>query len=234
MLRLLKPLPLLIAGCLAAAAQEASWKGKPVQLWDAEDVRQILTDSPWSQKVTPQWVRDLSPDERRQGGDMEADMGKGVGLAAIIGIFGGAGTDEAIARAHEKPDPGTVMVRWESADAVRAAERTLPNSDAPAIDTGEYYAIVVYDMPINTRPNSPGQLKGIAFLKRYKKKDLKPARVEVLRKNGGVATLVYLFPRSEEITKRDGRVIFQAQVGRLVVTRIFSTYEMLIDGQLEL
>jgi hypothetical protein len=234
MLFLLKPLPLLIAGCLAAAAQAPSWKGKPVKSWDAEDVREVLTDSPWSQKVAPQWVRDLSPDERRQGGDMEADMGKGVGLAAIIGIFGGAGADAAIARAHEKPDPGTVMVRWESADAVRAAERTLPNSDAPEIDSGEYYAIVVYNMPINTRPNLPRQLKGIAFLKRYQKKDLKPARVEVLRKDGGVATLVYLFPRSEEITKRDGSLIFQAQVGRMVVTRIFSTNDMLIDGQLEL
>lgn len=234
MLPTLKTLAVLAATSLLAAAADPSWKGKPVKQWDAEDVRQILTDSPWSQRVTPQWTRDLSPDERRQGGDMEADMGKGVGLAAIIGIFGGAQADAAIARAHEKPDPGTVMVRWESAGVIRTAERTLPNSDTPAFDANAYYAIVVYDMPIKTRPNSPGQLKGIAFLKRYQKKDLKPARVLVLRKNDGTANVVYLFPRSQEITKRDGSVTFYAQVGRLVVTRIFQTWQMQIDDQLEL
>ena len=46
--------------------------------------------------------------------------------------------------------------------------------------------------------------------------------------------MVYLFPRSLEITKRDGNVVFQAQIGRLVVTRVFSTFEMQIQGQLEL
>jgi hypothetical protein len=234
MLPTLKTLAVMAAASLLAAAADPSWKGKPVKLWDAEDVRQILNDSPWSERVTPQWTRDLSPDERRQGGDMEADRGKGVGLDGLIGIFDSARGEAAIARAHEKPDPGTVMVRWESAGVIRTAERSLPNSDTPAFDANAYYAIVVYDMPITTRPNSAGQLKGIAFLKRYQKKDLKPERVLVLHKDGGVADLVYLFRRSQEITKRDGSVIFQAQVGRLVVTRIFETWQMQIDDQLEL
>ncbi len=77
-------------------------------------------------------------------------------------------------------------------------------------------------------------LKGVAALKRYQKKDLKPSRVEILCKAGNRATIVYEFPRSVEITKRDGNVVFQAQVGRLVVTRIFSTVEMQIQDQLEL
>ena len=56
----------------------------------------------------------------------------------------------------------------------------------------------------------------------------------IQRKDGGLATVVYLFPRSVEITKRDGSVVFQAQIGRLVVARIFSTSEMQIQDQLEL
>ncbi len=47
-------------------------------------------------------------------------------------------------------------------------------------------------------------LKDSAFLRRYHKKDLKPSRVEVLRGDDDTATIVYLFPRSVEITKRDG------------------------------
>ena len=234
MRRRLKAVPLLLAASVLAFAEEPSWKGKPVRQWDSEDAKQVLTDSPWTKSVTPQWVRDLSPDERRDSGDLEADQGKGVGLEGLIGIFDPARAAEAVARAHAKPDPGTVVVRWESARPVRAAEQRLPDPGTPALDSDNYYAIVVYNIVTPKRWHIEGELKGIAFLKRDKKKDLKPARVEVHRKEGDLATVVYLFPRSVEITKRDGNVIFQAQIGRLVVTRIFSTREMQIDDQLEL
>lgn len=234
MRRRLKTVPLLLAASFLAFAEEPSWKGKPVRQWDSEDAKQVLTDSPWTKSVTPQWVRDLSPDERRDSGDLEADQGKGVGLEGLIGIFDPARAAEAVARAHAKPDPGTVVVRWESARPVRVAEQRLPDPETPALDNDEYYAIVVYNIATPKRWHIEGELKGIAFLKRDRKKDLKPARVEVHRKEGDLATVVYLFPRSVEITKRDGSLIFQAQIGRLVVTRIFSTREMQIDDQLEL
>jgi hypothetical protein len=165
---------------------------------------------------------------------MQADQGKGVGLEGLIGIFDSEREAEAIARAHAKPDPGTVVVRWESARPVLAAEQKAADSGAPAVDSDKYYAIAVYDIPTPARWNIEKELKGIAFLRRDKKKDFKPSRVTILRKEGELATVVYLFPRSEEITKRDGYVIFYAQIGRLVVTRIFSTSEMQIQGNLEL
>ncbi|HUI80754.1 MAG TPA: hypothetical protein VLY24_22670 [Bryobacteraceae bacterium] len=170
--------------------------------WSAEDGTAILSYSPWAERVTPQWVRDLSPDERRAGGDLQADQGKGVGLDGLIGIFDSEREAAAIARAHEKPDPGTFMVRWESARPVRTALQLAPDREAPTLDSEAYYAIVVYDFP--TPKNwSEGTLKGVAFLKRHDKKDLKPARVMIERKDDGLATLVYLFPRPVEITKRD-------------------------------
>lgn len=214
-------------------AQESSWKTKPIDKWDTEDANKILTYSPWAQRVTPEWVRDLSPDERRISGDMEADRGKGVGLEGLIGIFDPAREAEAIARAHAKPDPGTVLVRWESALPVRTAEQKAPDPAVPALDTDQYYVIAVYSMPTPENWNE-GILRGVAALKRAQSKDLKPARVVMKRRSDGTADLFYLFRRSVEIGKRDGNVIFQAQVGRLVVTRIFSTYEMQIQGRLEL
>ena len=222
----------LFSVVFVASAQEPAWKGKPVAKWDQEDARQVLNDSPWAKSVAPQWLRDLSPDERRASGDMQAGIGKGVGLAGL-GLFGPEREAEAVARAHAKPDIGEILVRWESAGPVRAAEQKLGDTQAPAVDS-QYYAIVVYDIPTPKRWNLANELKGIASLKRNNKKDLKPSHVEILRKENGRADVVYLFPRSVEITKKDGNFRFAAQIGRLFVTQVFSTQEMQIRGQLEL
>jgi hypothetical protein len=232
MRRMLKFSPLLLSACLIASADDPSWKSKPVEQWDQTDAKQLLTESPWVKSVHLQRVRDLSPDERRDGGNMEAGIGKGVGLAGI-GLFGPTKAAEAIRRAHEKPDPGNVMVRWESARPVRVAERKSGETDAPAVDA-EYYAIAVYNVPTPKRWGLASELRGVASLKRAKKKDMKPARVLILRKDDDLATVVYLFRRSVEISKRDGWVSFSAQIGRLVVWQPFSTQEMQIRGELEL
>ena len=231
--RVLQAVPLFVAVCLLLPAEDPTWKSKPVRQWDQEDAKQVLADSPWAKSVTPQWVRDLSPDERRNSGDLEADQGKGVGLDGLIGIFDPARAEEASAHAHAKPDPGAFLIRWESAP-VRTAEQRLPDPDAPALESDDFFAIAIYNVPTPKRWHMEGELKGIAFLKRAGRKDLKPSRVVIHRQSGDLATVVYLFPRSVEITKKDGAVTFQAQIGRLVFTRIFDTYEMQINDQLEL
>ncbi len=164
---------------------------------------------------------------------MEAGTSKGVGLEGLIGIFDPRREAEAVERAHEKPDPGKVLVRWESANPVRAAEQKLGDPGNPALDSA-HYAIAVYDIRAPKGWNMENELKGIAFLKRDHKKDVKPSRVIIQRKDDGLATVIYLFPRSAEIGKRDGNMIFQAQIGRLFVSRVFFTPDMQIDNQLEL
>jgi hypothetical protein len=163
---------------------------------------------------------------------MEAGIGKGVGLAGI-GLLGPRRQAEALERAHYKPTPNAVVVRWESALPVRAAEQKVSETGVHAVDS-EHYAIVVYDILTPKRYNLARELRGVAFLKRDANKDLKPSRVEILRQNDGTATLVYLFPRSKEITKKDGRLLFMAQIGRLFVSQLFYTDQMLLQGQLEL
>jgi hypothetical protein len=227
----LKTWPLFLAMCLVALADDPSWKNKPVDRWDKDESKQVLTDSPWVKNVELQWVRDLSPDERREGGNMEASVGRGVGIAGT-GLLGPRRQAEAIARAHEKPDPGKVVVRWESARPVRGAEQKLGDTEAPELE-GDYYAIAVYNMPTPKRWNLANELKGIATLKRDGKKDLKPSRVLILRKDDGLATLVYFFKRVE-IARRDGYVLFEAQIGRLFVGQAFTLQDMQIQGQLEL
>jgi|SRR5579871_3376269 len=223
---------LVFLACLLARAEDPAWKRKPVAQWGNADAVQILTDSPWSKNVTPLWVRDLSVDERRSGGNMEASQGKGVGLAGL-GIFGSARQAEAIRKAHEKPDPGTVLVRWESANPVQVAARKMDEQNGPEMDD-DYYAIAVHDVLTPKRWNLANELKGIAGLKRNDKKDLKPVKVQILRTDEEHATVVYYFKRSAEISKKDAYVTFFAQIGRLFVSSVFSMADMQILSQLEL
>jgi len=216
----------------SSRANPSSWKNKPMRQWEAEDARQLLLDSPWVKYVTPNEVRDLSASERRDSGDWDADIGKGVGIAGT-GILGPMREAEAIRRAHEKPPVPPVMVRWESALPVRAAEQKAGETAVPSLDTDDY-AVVIYDIPVPNQWNISNELKGIAAIRRDHKKDLKPSRVKILRQEDGKATVVYLFPRSVEITKKDGRLEFVAQIRRLVVSSNFFTQDMQLQGELQL
>ena len=226
---------LFAAGTRTAAdpsAANSSWKARPIAQWTGEDARQVLAASPWVKFVKPEQIRDLSVGEREAGGNWDEGIGKGVGIAGT-GILGPTREAEAIARAHAKPPAGSVWVRWESALPVRAAEEKSGDTGAPVVDGG-HYAIAVYDIPAPNRWNVENELKGIAFLRRDKKKDFKPSRVEILRQTDGMATVVYFFPRSVEITRKDRTITFVAQIGRLFVTQSFAIEEMLLYGKLEL
>jgi hypothetical protein len=233
---------LLLAGVLQvtsswagdSAPADPSWKHKPLAQWNDEESKDVLANSPWVKFATPVWLRDLSPDERRESGDWEATEGHGVGWEALLGLFGGSERAKAaIARAHAKPPVDAVMIRWESALPIRTAEKKVGETGVP-VGNGEYYAIAVYDIPTPKKFNLANELKDVAYIRRDKKKDFKPARVEILRQDAGKATVVYLFPRSVEISKRDGWLVFAAQIGRLFVTQNFFAGEMLLRDELEL
>ena len=209
-----------------------SWKDTPVSQWNEEDARQLLADSPWVKKVQLDKVRDLSLFERRDGGDWEAGISTGFGLEEA-GLLADWREVRAAEYAHAKASLGTVVVRWESALPVRAAESKVGETGLPG-GLSDYYAIAVYNLHRPFRWNLANQLKGVAFLKRDKKKDLKPARVLVLLNADGLATFVYLFPRTAEITKKDQTLRFAAQIGRLFVSVNFSPEDMQLQGERQL
>jgi hypothetical protein len=209
-----------------------SWKDTPVSQWNEEDAKQLLADSPWVKKVQLDKVRDLSVFERRDGGDWEAGISTGFGLSEA-GFLADWREVRAAEYAHAKAGLGTVVVRWESALPVRAAESKVGETGLPG-GLSDYYAIAVYNLHRPFRWNLANQLKGVAFLKRDKKKDVKPARVLVLLNADGLATFVYLFPRTAEITKKDQTLGFAAQIGRLFVSVKFSPEDMQLQGERQL
>jgi hypothetical protein len=209
-----------------------SWKDKLPSQWNAEDAKQLLADSPWSKQVTPHWLADLSPFQREEGGKLNEGVGKGIGLAGT-GLLGSRREDEAIKQARMKTPPAPVKVRWESALPLRIAEHMAGDTRAPELKSDDY-AIAVYDIPAPRQGNLASLLKDAASLRRYTKRDLRPSRVEVLRHDDATATIVYLFPRSTEITKKDGGIEFAAQIGRLWVSQYFYTGEMQFRGETQL
>jgi len=149
-------------------------------------------------------------------------------------VFTGPGGDDRGSRSL--PQPITLKLRWESALPVRLAELKSHEIEPPTLE-GDGYRIAVYGIPSANFKGDPKELgkplKNLAALKREAKKDVKPVSAEVFQTENGVV-VVYLFPFSAEIGKRDRQIQFEAQIGRIVVAQTFELNEMEFMGKLEL
>jgi hypothetical protein len=232
------PATALILLAADASFTTASWKDKPVQGWTDQDARQILKDSPWAKSAVGNISRMQTEFERREGGNMGQE--KGVGFDGIdektrrqqaAGFFGSAvnGTSNI-----SRPLP--LQIRWESALPIRLAELKANVIEPPTL-TGDGYRLAVYGVPGNYFKDDPQKLgaplKKEAALRRAGRDDVKPSSVEVFQREDGLV-VVYLFPLSAELTKKDGLIEFNARIGRLGIQTYFDAAEMLFQGKLEI
>lgn len=159
---------------------------------------------------------------------------KGSGPKVSPNIFSGPGGDDRSPRSL--PQPITLKLRWESALPVQLAEFKSHEVEPPTLE-GEGYRIAVYGVPGADFKGDPKELgktlKNLAALKREGKKDVRPVSVEVFQRENGLV-VVYLFPLSAEISKKDRELRFEAQIGRIVVAQTFELSEMEFMGKLEL
>lgn len=232
----------LIVAATNVRAADPIWKTKPATEWTEEDARQVLSASPWAKSITAGVTRRLTEDQLREGGQMGQPHGvgndgvdpKGSGPKVSPNVFTGRGGDDRSARSL----PGSInlKLRWESALPVRLAELKSHEIEPPTLE-GDGYRIAVYGIPradIKGDPKQAGEpLRNLAALKREGKKDVKPVRVEVFQREDSVV-VVYLFPLSAEITRKDERIQFEAHIGRIVFTQNFELSEMEFGGKLEL
>lgn len=222
---------------LATASPIESWK-KPIGSWTEVDAQRILERSPWSKMTVAGVARRQSEDERRAGGNMGQPTGVGydgiddrrVRPVLPTNVFLPAPTPMSKAQTIR------LLVRWESALPIRVAELKRGEAQPPTLsDNG--YSIAVYGVPFTDAKGDPLQLAKFfnesAFLRRDGKKDVHPIRVEAFELERSVV-VVYLFPYSAEISKKDGEVEFVALIGRLQVSQKFNVEDMLFQGKLEL
>jgi hypothetical protein len=219
-------------------AADASWKDRPIPGWTEQDAQQILNDSPWTKTTVGNISRMQTEFERREGGNMGQETGVGYdGIdqrtksQQMAGFFG-----SRVNGTSNLPKPLKLQIRWESALPVRAAELKAGVVEPPTL-AGDGYSIAVYGVPGSYFKDDPKKLgdplKKEAFLKREGKEDVKPSSAEVFQREDGLV-VVYLFPLSAELTKKDGLIQFFARIGRLGVEQYFDAGEMVYQGKLQL
>jgi len=237
---------LFVLSTFQAVVAGESWKDKQIAEWSQDDAKQVLSDSPWVKTATPTIGRSASDGPRRSGRRGGFGVGGvGIGLPGVGGMgrrggIGGPGTGgggyprggQTGGTNDDSHLPSTVTLRWESALPVRGAELKTHDPNAPIVDE-DAYAIAVYGLPNRMTLSDPEQLKKQATLKRDGKKDMKPSRVELLQKDDG-PVIVYLFPRTQEITKDDRKILFDAEIGRLKLGQSFYLDDMVYQGKREL
>ena len=67
----------LIVSAASLLAADAVWKSKPANRWTDEDVKQVLSTSPWVKEVRAVVTRRLTEDELRAAGQMGQPVGVG-------------------------------------------------------------------------------------------------------------------------------------------------------------
>lgn len=231
---------IVAAACLTAA--DAVWKSKPAAQWTEEDAKQVLAASPWAKENRAVITRRLTEDQLREAGQMGQPRGvgnegvdpKGSGPKVSPNIFTGPRGDDRSPRSL--PQPITLKLRWETALPVRLAEFKSHEVEPPTLE-GDGYRIAVYGIPGANFKGDPKELgkplKNLAALKRASQKDVRPVSAEVFQRENDVV-VVYLFPLSAEIAKKDRQIQFEAQIGRIVVAQTFDLSEMEFMGKLEL
>jgi len=232
-------IPALLA--LAVFAQDnPAWKSKQIADWTEDDAKQVMADSPWVATFTPTLGPPPSGAVRPRMGGIGMG-GVGIGMPGMgrprypPGYPGGNGYP-----GQSNPGAPTelpkVTLRWESAMPIRSAELKARDNDSPVIDDKQY-AIAVYGVPerylIGEKKTLEGQLKKVATLRRDGKKDIKPSSVDIIDKPDG-PVVVYEFSTSNEITKDDHRVEFNAKMGRLELDQSFFLDDMVWQGKREL
>ena len=241
-MRLLLPWFCLLTVAANLIAADPVWRSKPAAEWTEEDARQVLTKSPWAREIKAVVTRRLTEEQLREGGQMGQPRGvgnenvdpKGSGPKISPNVLTGPGGDDRSARSLAQPI--TLRLRWESALPVRLAELKSHEVEPPTLE-GDGYRIAVYGIPSGDFKGDPKQLgeplKNLAALKRDGKRDVKPISVEVFQQEKGMV-VVYLFPLSAEIIRKDQRIQFEAHIGRIVFTQMFELGEMEFAGKLEL
>lgn len=220
------------------AADDPAWKTKQIPDWTENDAKDLLAESPWVKTFTPTMKQEQQSGGSRRGLGGLGGVSLGIpgmgGMGRRGGGYPGGGGGQS--RRSDDSEAPKVTLRWESAMPVRTAELKAHDNDAPTLDE-KHYAIAVYGIPDRMLSGDTkklgDQLKGKASIKRDGKKDFKPSSVEVLERPDG-PVVVYMFPMTNEITKQDHRVEFDADIGRLELTQSFFTDDMVWQGKLEL
>jgi hypothetical protein len=236
----------LIAAGLAYGSND-TWKTKPYQQWDKNDVTQILTNSPWvkSTTVTATWKNSLNaPDEGTQPSQQAqpSQPPSRPGMGAGGSQPGGAqpGTPDEPSMGPDVP----FIIRWTSAQTMREAlaRDAVLNGRSSEAQAQQYvaqqpssYEVVVYgtDMTPFTKETND-TLKSKAFIEvKPSKEKVNPSSVEIVKDTDGkkITSVLFSFPKQGPngqalLATNDKQVQFDCKLRELHLDTAFDLRKM--------
>ncbi len=230
-----------VVACLAFSfglVQAADfWNEKKPEQWTKKEAQRLVNRSPWAKDGPVQWS------------SREIEDTLGVRSSGARTPAPRISPDDSITlpRPNETVDaPGWsvdgqemvktpfLLVRWESAGAVREAESRL-EMEMPD-RAAESYMVSVSGFPRSQPLPAPGSremLKTLARLNIKGKDPIFPSDADVL-KGDHEFLLIFFFPRKPEIESSDKQVTFELDNGRLHMEAVFPLKDMQFQGELAL
>lgn len=238
---------ILAGGLHAGLMQGASWDKKSYREWSEEEVRRILTDSPWakSKKVTlrllgqplrgvERWKDIPVPATKKQQPGVAPDFGQGSPVGGI-----GVGKPKV-------PTEAPLTVLWASALPIKQAmartkfrgEEANSGQARTFVDKHENdYVVEAYGLPALVASTGVGVVQSAIFNSAYLRtrsgKVIRPGSVYVPVR-GAKLVITMRFPRTEPITEKDGWVEVYAKSEIFEFRRRFPVKAMKYRGKLEL
>ena len=247
-----------IASLSAAALWAADfWESKSYTEWSEKEVGKLMTNSPWSQKVTVYMSGGRGGAGGgggfggAGGGGRPGSGGRGGGgIGGAGGSRGGGGRDGGGRGGGDFGGAGaapsmSLFVRWVSSIPVKQAMVRSKYGDeaATARESIDYlarqeshYIVAVVGLPRRMSgfvQRNPDALKENTMLKRKKKEPINPDDVQT-QANERTANFFFMFPKTDAITVDDKDVEFIMKTQRFEVKRKFKLKNMVFDGELSL
>ena len=220
--RLVLPLLLGLVVLTTALYGAGFWDKKDFKQWSPKEVEKIYMDSPWSKRVSiPMGSPMAAFSEGGAGAGRRGGGGGGGGGGGAPGAGGGGGRrGGGGGGGGQMPQQAPMLnlqVRFDEAAPVKHAKVKFNMGESsevtPAmqqyLDAQEpYYIVVVEGLPaiLARFEEEPEKLATTARLRRKKKDDIYPAKVEVAANQR--ATLKYFFPQTDPIALEDKEVEF--------------------------
>jgi hypothetical protein len=240
---MLKKLPVLLLLCALCAWAGDFWTKKPFTEWNENEVKKLLSDSPWVGKVTMSGGGGAAG----RGGAGGPGGGGGAGARGGGGAPGGGGPGGGAPGGFGGGGDSSVTLLWQTALPIKQAiakrrfageAGTSPEAKAMLDRVEQYYVLTLSGVPATAVAAARGEQKAalldITTLTVAGKPPLKPVDVQVDGGIRGGGTVSFLFPRTTTFSPQDKEMEFNSKFGKSAVKHKFKLKDMVVNGKLEM
>jgi hypothetical protein len=230
----------LVLTC-AAYGSQPPWE-RPPESWSTDDIKIILTQSPWSIQTAAEMDDPRDVREPQPAGPPDTGGTGGTNLARAKAPWDGEVGKNRMGHLATVP----VVVRWDSALPIRQAQKeaAAPTTEfvlslAGLIPAGRYHAIAKQETTSSSdgavdRHNPEEVLEAFMAYSKISVKgspDVHPVNVKL---DAATGTVRIFFPRQPDIEQSQKDIVFTTTFGGLKVNAKFRASRMKYHGTLEL